>query len=67
MNSNLTKNEFNCIRGLTDCENQLFYRLRECEQQAREPQLKEELQKLAASVSNHKQSLMKALEVTGNG
>lgn len=67
MNSDLTKKEFNCIRGLTDCENQLFYRLRECERQAREPQLREELQKLAASVSNHKQSLMKELEVTGNG
>lgn len=66
MNSNLTQKEFNCIRGLVDCENQAFYRLRECEKQAREPQLREELQKLAASVSNHKQLLMNALEVSGN-
>ena len=58
----ITKQEFNCIRGLADTENQLFYRLRECEKQAKEPQLKEEIQKLSASVCNQKRQLMKALE-----
>ncbi|MBO5448074.1 MAG: hypothetical protein J5994_01985 [Ruminococcus sp.] len=58
----MTKQEFNCIRGLTDAENQLFYRLKEGEKRAMEPQLREELQKLSAAVSNHKQALMRELE-----
>lgn len=58
----ITKKEFNCIRSLTDAENQIFYRLKEGEKQAKEPQLREEFQKLAASVSNHKHFLMKELE-----
>lgn len=59
----ITKKEFNCIRSLVEAENQLLYRLYECERDAEEPQLKEEFQKLAASVNNQKKALISALEV----
>lgn len=59
----ITKKEFNCILSLMECENQLLYRLYECERDADEPQLKEEFQKLTASVNNQKSELINALEV----
>lgn len=64
MPKDLTVNEFNGIRSLANAENQLFYRVKEGEKQAKEPHLREELQKLSAAVSNHKQALMELTEVS---
>lgn len=62
----LTKKEFNYLRGLIDTETQLLYRLNEGSENLTEPQLKENIQKLTASVNNHMSLLVKILKGVDN-
>ncbi|MGN0594997.1 MAG: hypothetical protein ACI4I6_07555 [Hominimerdicola sp.] len=59
----VTKKEFNTVRSLVEIENQLIYRFQSFEIQAKEPQLKEEFQKMLASLKNQKATLLDSLEV----
>lgn len=58
----ITKKEFNCIKGLVETENQLLNHLNESRENISEPQLREEIQKLTASVNNQKSRLLNVLE-----
>ncbi len=64
MGKKLTVREFNGIKKLVLVQNNLIYRFEEYSKQATEPQLREAFQKLCASAKNHKQKLLKALEVS---
>ena len=58
----ITKKEFNCIKGLVETKNQLLNHLNESRENISEPQLREEIQKLTASVNNQKSRLLNVLE-----
>lgn len=62
----ITQKEFNYIKGLVETENQLLYRLNEGYINAAEPQLKEELQKMTAEVTNERAELLGILEDQNN-
>lgn len=59
----VTKQEFNAIRSLVETETQLICKFKVLEDEAKEPQLKEDLQKIIASLNNQKSNLINSLEV----
>lgn len=58
----ITQKEFNYIKGLMETVDQLLYKLKESYEKAREPQLREEFQKLTAEITNERAELIKLLE-----
>ena len=58
----LTQKEFICIRSLVETENQLIYHLNESYENLSEPQFREEIQKIMASVTNQKNSILEFAE-----
>lgn len=59
----ITKDDFNLVRTLVEEEEQLIYKFKSFENQLDEPQIKEEFQKIVASLNNQKTSLLDTLEV----
>ena len=58
----ITQEEFVSIKMLVETENQLIYRLKESFEKASEPQLKEDLQKFTAEITNCRSQLLHLLE-----